>query len=65
MTTRTKQPNDNLPRVFRSGGWYYATITNVRAAIRGGNAPLLHDDGVGFRTAQTGCCQPLKGANPP
>jgi len=40
--------------VFRSGGWYYATITNVRAAIRGGNAPLLHDDGVGFRTVQKG-----------
>ena len=59
------KPTDNLRREFRGGSWYNSSATVVRGARLGGNAPSLRDDLVGFRTAQTGCRQILKGDAPP
>lgn len=69
MTTRTKPPavitpkqsTDNLYRGFRGGAWDYSTAANVCAAYLFGSTPTLRDYLIGFRCAQRGCRQPLKG----
>ena len=50
---------DTFRRVYRGGSWHNSTAAVVRAAFRGGIAPTLRDDSVGFRLTQTGCRQVL------
>ena len=57
-------PTDNRPRVFRGGSWYSTSATYMRATYRLDKTPLLRSDNIGFRTAQCGCRQPLKGDAP-
>lgn len=65
MTTRTKQPTDKLPRVLRGGGWYFSDPSVFRSADRDWDTPADRGHNLGFRCAQRGCKQPLKGTPPP
>ena len=66
MTTRTKQPTDKLPRVYRGGGWSSTDPSMLRSADRDGFTPAIrYNFFLGFRCAQRGCKQPLKGTPPP
>ena len=66
MTSPTKQPKpDTTPRVFRGGSWINSSASVVRAAYRGGNTPLVRSVNIGFRCAQSGARQPLKGRATP
>ena len=53
------QPTDTRPRVYRGGSWDITTATIVRAAFRDDITPLLRNNDFGFRTAQSGCRQPV------
>lgn len=59
MKSTSDTTADNLPRVFRGGSWYYSSATNVRAAIRFVNTPLLRNISIGFRCVLRGR-EPLK-----
>jgi formylglycine-generating enzyme required for sulfatase activity len=61
VITPTKQPTDNLRFVIRGGGWGDIRAVWVRAAFRNGIAPAYRFATLGFRCAQRGCRQPLKG----
>ena len=60
VTSPTKPPTDNRLRIVLGGSWYNSYAPIVRAAVRIDLAPTLRDDVIGFRTAQSGCRQPLK-----
>lgn len=63
VTTRTKKPQpptDKLPREVCGGSWHYASANGVRAAFRFDCTPLGRYGILGFRLAQSGCCQVLK-----
>ena len=57
MTT----PTDNRLRIALGGSWGVSSSIFVRAAYIGGGTPTVPSKYFGFRTAQTGCRQPLKG----
>ena len=61
VTTRTKKPKptDTFHRVLRGGSWYFSSATDVRAAFRVVSTPTIRSGSIGFRTAQSGCCQAL------
>ncbi|MCX6602483.1 MAG: hypothetical protein NTV52_02685 [Acidobacteria bacterium] len=61
----TKLPTDNLYLVVRGGAWDDCFAAWVRAAARNAGAPAFRYDNLGFRCAQRGCIQPLKGLTPP
>ena len=66
MTPPTKQPKpDTTRRVFRGGSWYSTTASFVRAAYCNDITPLYRYGIIGFRCAQRGARQPLKGVTPP
>lgn len=54
MTTPTKQPTDNLPRVYRGGAWRSLDAAGVRAAARFTSAPANRHNDLGFRCALRG-----------
>lgn len=64
MTPAIKPKTDNLYRVFRGGAWYGTSATNVRAAYRYDYAPMDRYNFIGFRCAQRGCRQILRGTSP-
>lgn len=63
--TPINPPTDDLPRVLRGGAWGDYDAARVRAAARVTVAPAHWSRSLGFRCAQRGCIQPLKGLNPP
>ena len=54
-------PTDNRLRIALGGSWGVSSSIFVRAAYIGGGTPTVPSKYFGFRTAQTGCRQPLKG----
>ena len=63
--TPIKPPTDPRSRVFRGGAWLSDDAAWVRAAYRDTDAPADRYHNLGFRCAQRGCIQPLKGLTPP